>query len=393
MDVVYLKVKHSKFCLDKKEEIMENIPENCPLCGSPIKSGQYKCKKCGAGLSAGGGGAAAGQLGRAELTAIITAIRKKIKVFGWIAIAIPVLTFVLAIGFGASFGEAGPVLAVAALVVAFIFFCLWSSRSDLIKKIIKSSFAAEIREMLANTFELESYEPDGYFSPEQLRETHLKSFDECSGSDLVKGKYKGVPFEFCDLLLTEELEYTDKDGDSRTIKSTTLEGQWIEFKLNKQIGSAVYVAERREKVDSGITKKINKTKEFVGKKVDLSYKPYHFGGKVQEAFTDNDLFNKNFQVFTNDPQTMFYILTPHFMEYIFTADKAADSRSEFCFTGDRVRIALTNKRDLFDLSYSEIKKSTDFDWVSDKFKSDLRFITDIFDALLKNEYLFGTEEK
>ncbi|MCL1828535.1 MAG: DUF3137 domain-containing protein [Oscillospiraceae bacterium] len=328
------------------------------------------------------------------MTAIITAIKKKIKVFGWLAIAIIALGIILAIGLSASLGEGGgPVLFIAALAVAAVFLIKWDSLRGIVKKIIKTSFTAEIREMLATAFELESYEPDGFFSPEQLRETHLKSFDECSGSDLVKGKYKGVPFAFCDLLLTEEVDYTDKDGDSRTAKITQLEGQWIEFKLNKQTASAVYVAERIEKVDSERKRKVNKAKELTGLKTNLNYGPYHFGGKVQEAYTDNDLFNKNFQIFTDDPHTMYYILTPHFMEYILAADEAADSRSEFCFTGDRVRIALTNKRNLFDLSGSEIKKSTDFDWVSDKFKSDLRFITDIFDALLKNEYLFGTEER
>ena len=354
---------------------MKNIPKNCPLCGSTIKNGKTKCKKCGAEYSVGGEITAGSQLSRDELTALIDALSKKIKVFGWLAIAILALGIILAIGLSASLGEGGgPVLFFVALVIAAVFLFNWNSLRDILKKIIKTSFTAEIREMLANTFELESYEPDGYFSPEQLKETHLKSFDECSGSDLVKGKYKGVPFAFCDLLLTEEVEYTDKDGDDRSSKITQLEGQWIEFKLNKQIGSALYVAER-------------------DKNSSIGYKPYHFGEKVEEAFTDNDLFNKHFQVFTDDQQTMFYILTPHFMEYILTADEAADSRSEYCFTGDRVRIALTNKRNLFDLSGSELKKATDFDWVRAKFKADLRFVTDIFDALLKNEYLFGTEEK
>ena len=356
---------------------MENMSKNCPLCGSPIKDGHYKCKKCGADLSA-GGNAATGQLSRGELTAITDAIRKKKKIFGWLAIVSLVLIPIFVIVFGE---EGGSVLAVADLVVFFTFYSLWISRMDLIKKIIKTSFAGEIRKMLANMFELESYEPDGYFSPEQIRETRLKSYDKSrgtdlvsSGSDLVKGKYKGVPFAFCDLLLTEGLRGPGSDDDN-TI--TRLKGQWIEFKLNRQIDSTLYVMER----------KYSKKKEYLNR-------PDEFG-VIQEAFTDNDLFNKNFQIFTNDPQTMFYILTPHFMEYILTADKAADSLSDFCFTGDRVRIALANERDLFDLDImgKDIAKSKDLDWVSDKFKSDLRFITDIFDALLKNEYLFGTEEK
>ena len=374
---------------------MKNMSKKCPLCGSPIKSGRQKCKKCGAGLSAGGGDAAAGQFSRGELTAIINAIKKRIKVFGWLAIAFSALAIILPIGFDAYLDEGGgPVLAFAALVVAAIFLFNWSSLRDIVKKIIKSSFTAEIREMLANAFELESYEPDGYFSPEQLRETKLKSFDECSGSDLVKGKYKGVPFAFCDLLLTEVVEGKDKDGEDSSIKATNLEGQWIEFKLNKQIDSTLYVIERTEKVDTEWKKKANKAKGLSSQKVNLKSGSFHyFGQEALEAYTDNDLFNYNFQIYTDDPQTLYYVLTPHFMENILAADKVADSHSEFCFTGDRVRIALTNKRNLFDISGSDIKKSTDFAWVSDKFKSDLRFITDIFDALLKNEYLFGTEEK
>ena len=307
---------------------MENMSKNCPLCGSTIKNGQTKCKKCGADISAGRGNAAAGQFSSGELTAIITAIKKRIKVFGWLAIAILALGLILAIGLSASLGEGGgPVIFIAALVVAAVFLIQWDSMRKILKKVIKSSFTAEIREMLANTFELESYEPDGFFSPEQLRETNLKSFDECSGSDLVKGKYKGVPFAFCDLLLTEEIDYTDDDGDSRTMKATNLEGQWIEFKLKKQIDSTVYVAEKEVKVASERKEKANKAKASIGLKANPNYGPYHFGGKVEEAFTDNALFNRNFQIFTDDKQAMFYVLTPHFMEYILTADEAADSRS------------------------------------------------------------------
>ena len=186
--------------------------------------------------------------------------------------------------------------------------------------------------------------------------------NECTGSDFVKGKYKGFPVEFCDIAIKEV--YTKSDGDTTT--SLIFKGQWLEISLNKQLSSAVYLAER------------------IGSNTITG------SGKMQEVKTENDAFNKKYQILAEDPHMAFYVLTPHFMEYITAADRAADSVTYFCFKGSRVRVAMgskDNERDLFELG--KLKKNTNLNWVRSKVKSDLQYITGTLDELLKNEYLFG----
>lgn len=326
-------------------------------------------------------------LSRGELTERIKAIRKKIKIYGWLAISVLVIASVLAAYFNKQIGALSFVIIIVSFGFTIFFFSKWDDNKKALLMEIKRNFAGDIREMLAKIFELESYQPNDCFDAGHIKEAGLiRKFDTISGSDLVKGRYKGVPFAFCDLLLTGKILDNDSDDDTYTM----FKGQWIEFNLKRPMNSVVYVAERKEKLNSGFQKNL----KTAGLKVNRDLSAFNFGRKVEEAYTDSDEFNKNYQIFTDDPQAIFYILTPHFMEYILSADKAADSRTLFCFVGDRAIVAMENERDLFDLDdmkKDDMKKAMDFDWIHSKFQSDLQFITSVFDEMLRNEYLFGTE--
>jgi hypothetical protein len=332
---------------------------------------------CGAVFYEDGGRSVNEQFSKNELIARINAIKTKMKLYVLLAIAIPVLSMVLAICLNGYIGDFSYVLVFSSWGVAIFFFTIWNTRKQALKQLIKTNLANDVRVMLTEVFEVESYTPDGSFSAEHIRETYLKSdFHNCAGSDLVKGKYKGVYFAFCDLLLTLNMEETDSDGNTSTESVTVFQGQWVELSLKRPLNSVVYLAERREK------------EHFLDPKSLYDYYAHNFGRNVQEARTNNDEFNKRYQVFTDAPQDMFNILTPNFMECIIKTSNAANSRTFFCFTGDRARIAMENKRDLFELD--NLKKATDFDWLRSKFKADIQFITGVFDEILKNEYLFGT---
>jgi len=152
---------------------------------------------------------------------------------------------------------------------------------------------------------------------------------------------------------------------------TTFKGQWIEIGLKKPVKTAVYLAER--------VGEIGATKANV---------------KTQEVTTESDAFNKKYKILAEDPQMAFYVLTPHFMEYITAADNAADSVTYFCFMGNRARIAMgrkENERNLFEFDELEkkLEKKIDLNMIRSKVKSDLKYITGTLDELLKNEYLFG----
>jgi len=104
--------------------------------------------------------------------------------------------------------------------------------------------------------------------------------------------------------------------------------------------------------------------------------------------TEHVAFNEKYQILTSDPHTAFCILTPHFMEYIINVDKQADAQTYFKFAGNEVHIALFNRRDLFEVNAKEILGGKSVAEIRERIREDVKYITDVIDELLINDYLF-----
>lgn len=93
----------------------------------------------------------------------------------------------------------------------------------------KEVFAKNVvLDSLCDVFEDCTYLPEKFIDDDLLREANLiNSWDRASGSDLVKGTYRGYNMRFCDLHLQDEEETTDSDGDTSTYYVTRFRGQWI----------------------------------------------------------------------------------------------------------------------------------------------------------------------
>lgn len=103
------------------------------------------------------------------------------------------------------------------------------------------------------------------------------------------------------------------------------------FETNRQVPALLTLREKEE----------NKTrigKIILGERMTMT-------GDVE---TENVEFNKRFQIRTKDLQHAFYILTPHFMEYIIKADDLSDARMYFAFIENRIHILLGSEKNLFE---------------------------------------------
>ena len=345
----------------------QNARKKCPLCETWVDKDTVKCKTCGSVFIDGGDSVQMTGLSHGELSARVNALRKKIGL-----LTLPIFLCVIAFIYFSYFSPL-TILAIVPILAGIILFTFRFMRKEVLSKLIK---ACVVNDILAETFEVESYLPGGCFSFAQVKEADLISgCNHCSGSDLVKGKYKGIPVAFSDI------EFT----------SPKFKGQWVEVVLKKQLGSAVFLAERIGEITVGGSK------------------------KLQEVKTENDAFNKKYRILAEDPAMAFYVLTPHFMEYITAADSEADSVTYFSFKGNRVSIAMgskDNKRDLFEFGKQKtpsslykfnpflfvldsffgsgkLPRNMNLDMIRSKIKSDLKYITGTLDELLKNEYLFG----
>ena len=249
---------------------------------------------------------------------------------------------------------------VVALAFAALLFFTANSKTTKLKDLMGSAVTLPL---LREVFEVTSYLPGGHISGQEIRSAGLiGDWDKIAGSDFIEGTYKGIQIRYSDLHLEREEEYYD-EGKRKTRYITVFKGQWLICDFQKELAAALRLFERK----SGT--KWNSVRDMSRSSIE----------------TENIEFNKKFKILTADGHTAFYVLTPHFMEHLLAADETADAASFFCFMDGRVHIALYSGRDSFELKGVKV---SDMEAVRNKFRRDLKYMTDIMDELLINDTLF-----
>lgn len=297
-----------------------------------------------------------------ELGVQLTALGKKAKLTKFIAI---VFGIILMIGYNLGAWLVGTVALIIA-VVSIIASLLTSLQA---KTLLSDNIT---RDILMEVFDECNYDAKSRLPDELIIEAALvPNWDEAYGSDLISGKYKGHNIKFSDIVLAEEKEKESDDGAAVTTSNVKFKGQWMVLELGREIPAKLRLRENIER--SGTL-----SKKLFGER---------FKNK-SDVETENEEFNKRFQILTEDPHNAFYILTPHFMEFIIKADDAAKAETNLCFIENRVHIACHTGKDSFELKKND---GSDIDALRTRMKAELYYITSIVDELLKNEYLFGRE--
>jgi hypothetical protein len=247
-----------------------------------------------------------------------------------------------------------------------------------------------------------SYDPDGAVERETIRDTGLLDDDwnaetdsyntdrrvtyysfgqdkcfEFRGNDHFTGKYLGREIEFSDIDLTKYTKVIEEDDDGKKTEreesETCFKGIWLTCRTDKPITGTVRI---REKQDRAL---LSPLRMFGNKRVNAK----------NDIETENSAFNEQFQILTNVGESAFFILTPHFMEHILSADNKADGRIMLCFTRDKVHIAVDNGKDSF-----EVKKSSDVKDTAGlklRIQGEIGYLTGILDELFQNESLFNAK--
>ena len=213
------------------------------------------------------------------------------------------------------------------------------------------------RIVLAEVFELEAYDPVGLLPKGEVAGAGLvESWNTISGSDLIKGRYKGIDFSFSDLRLSY---INETDQDAKVI--LRFEGQWLIVGLAAELPSPLWLIARKG----------------LGKLA----KP--------DVETGNTAFDKAFRIKTQDPQAARHVLTPHFMDSLLRIGQKADAGVYVGFMGRQCNIALYSKRDLFEMKGVRLSGKNGIGQLRVKIGQDAKYITDILDELLVHGHLFG----
>lgn len=144
------------------------------------------------------------------------------------------------------------------------------------------------KQVLQACFDEAKYFPNRGFTPQEFRDAHLiywrGDFSYIS-EDLITGKHAGVEFEQSDVRIT----HTTGSGKNRR-KVVDVDGRLTKFHCRKAIGRRILIVTDRHaaSLERGLSK------------VEME---------------DMD-FNKKFDVYSEDGHSVFYLLTPPFMEYL-----------------------------------------------------------------------------
>ncbi len=256
---------------------------------------------------------------------------------------------------------------IAALIGACVFGILYTRSAGDAKTLLADNITGNI---MSEVFDECTYTADMRMPDKVLREAGVFwDWDNVVGSDLVSAKYKGHTIKFCDIELSETVERENDDGNTNTEYVTRFKGQWLVCELDREVPARLRLRENAERGN-----KIGK--KLLGERREMK----------SDVITENEVFNRRFQILTEDPHSAFYILTPHFMEFILKADDAANTRTYLSFIDNRVHILVYNGKDSFELQKAE---GANIEQIRQRMRGELKYITSILDELLMNKYLFG----
>ena len=247
-----------------------------------------------------------------------------------------------------------------ALVLALVLVISWGyAAGKTFDTRLKNLMSTNIlRGVFTDAFESFEHTPLGHIPPNDIHNAGLiKDWNRISGSDFISGVHRGVNFCFSDV----HLERRDDSGDSTTY-ITVFKGQWLILELAKEIPWRLQLRER----GSG---------DYTKSSIE----------------TENIAFNKKFQILTADPHTAFYVLTPHFMEYILSADKRAAAKTYINIKGKEIQIALHSNRDLFEAVGKKKFDTSNIPILREQMTWDVNYIKGIIDEFLLCGELFGAQ--
>ncbi len=216
-------------------------------------------------------------------------------------------------------------------------------------------FASEniVRDALEEVFEIQEYQPFGSIPRSHLSAADfgIGNYNHVEGSDYVKGYYKGLPIELCDIRLSNRGSMSSDGGKWENYDDTVFRGFWMICDFERELSADIRLWEQ-------LTLKVFRDKD--------------------ELQTENETFNQKFHVESEIEEEAFYILTPHMIEYILEMDKKANGLTHIRFDRNgKVQIAVNTKRDAFEVGKGEVNATR----LRKKFIREIRYITDLIDEL------------
>lgn len=224
-----------------------------------------------------------------------------------------------------------------------------------------------VEDALKSHFDDLVYMPDKGLDESVLTSTGvIYTGDRYHSNDLIYAKYKDVNFVLSDVTIKVEEEETDSDGHTHTYYRTIFCGSWMIFDFNKQFRDNVIATQSRAVIS--LRKNIFSKSSY--EKVEM----------------EDEIFNKRFIVYSDNPHEAFYILTPQVIEKMKELDNKIDGSLYFAFINNKLYIGVDSGTDSFEAP-SVYSKTTDEE-IENKLNNEISLITMFVDTLELDNDIF-----
>lgn len=232
-----------------------------------------------------------------------------------------------------------------------------------------------VKASLSEVFSELSYEPNQGISAEEVEFSELVELKNVfESNDLIDAKYGKVKFKQADIVITDKSKVVGESSIAHEIETTCFTGRFLVFDFLKPTVAPVKVMGKNFNPEGNSQGAINTLKnKFIHNKNE------------HQVSMESEMFNNNFNVFCDDAQTAFYILTPQIIEAITMLSNQYQGKIALCFRGEKMLVAISSKKDSLEpklLSNRTIWKEKEL------VLKDIKVITDFIDLMsLENNML------
>lgn len=202
--------------------------------------------------------------------------------------------------------------------------------------------------VIQSMFEDARYYPERGFTAGEFQVARLikwRSNFRYQSEDLIEGEHRGIAFRQADVRITHT---TGSGKNRRTV--VDVDGRIWEFDCPRQVSSNVLIVK------------------------DLTHAALEYG--MNKVEMEDIEFNRMFDVYAEDEHSAFYVLTPHFMEYIKSLHRQ-DRAIYISFDGDKLYFMQSGRGGIFEPSDAKVDVRSEIE----KAKKELGVIDKIIDTL------------
>lgn len=286
---------------------------------------------------------------------------KRKKTFSLIAIPIGVILIIIALS----------IFPIFSFMVGILFFIFFTMILHSLTKDFRMEFKKVLITKVISFFSSELQ----YFANESITLTEFmesKLFyggnDRFNGEDLIEGKIyfkdnTGNKGEGISLRMSElHAEERRTDSKGRTHYSTIFKGVFMILEFNKTFSSDTYVFN-----DSGIFNKV--------------------GGRsgTKQVKLEDPIFEKEFEVYSNNQIEARYILSPDFMNKLLALKEKTNGKMRIAFKNNKMYLSIGTNSNILEPNYS--KSLNDFNSVLDYYK-ELEYYFELIKSLNLDQKIY-----